>query len=93
MSDELEVFSRLSMLEFAVEVLMANALAENNEQYSAAFKEDFISRFSTPTFGSLPDCPEAEQVEAWIAERTSQMASKLIEKVASREKEIRGSKV
>jgi hypothetical protein len=86
-----ETFARLTMLEFAVEVMIANELSRQPQAASVQFKNDFISRFSSPIFSSGPILSDDEQAEAWIAERTQQMASRLMEKVASRESEIRGT--
>ncbi|MCC5022877.1 MAG: hypothetical protein J6386_08820 [Candidatus Synoicihabitans palmerolidicus] len=81
-------FARLSMIEFAIEIMMANQILFSSEADSEAFKRDFIDRFSTPRLGPASDSSEDEQ----LAERSRQMAERLIEKVADREAGIRAQR-
>lgn len=84
-----EAFARLSMLEFLLEVIAANELARHEPEHSKAWKANFLQRFEAPILGPIPATTAAEQTEAWIAERSTQMAKRLMEKVTDRERGIR----
>ncbi len=82
-----EAFARLSVLEFAVEIIIANQLARIPLEHSEQFKKDFVSR--PANLGPAPTTSQEEQNEAWLAERIQQISARLIEKIANREKGIR----
>ena len=77
------------MLEFAVEVLIANQLATRPQAEADKFREEFIARFNSPRFTAHVTTSEEEQTEAWIAQRIVAMSENLMTKVADREAEIR----
>lgn len=88
LSDIQEAFARLSMLEFVLEIVMANQLAQADEGHSTKAKQDLVAAMATPyTLANL------EQVERsggeFIALRAAEMAKRFAEKVAAREREIR----
>jgi len=83
-----EAYARLSMLEFAIEVIMANQLARADEESSRVTKEDFV-RVAARSYGAMTgDLDTARRMQA-IACRSAEMAERLVDKVARREKEIR----
>lgn len=84
-----EAFARLSMLELLLEIIVANEMARHEPAHSEAWKANFVQRFEAPLLGPIPATTEAEQTEAWIAERSAQMAARLMERVAGREAQIR----
>ena len=84
-----EAFARLSMLEFALEVMFANKLASDPMQSSQKFKDDFVRLMRA---GKLPDkfnTYRDEVKEAEISQRAIQMAEHFIQKVTVRETLIR----
>jgi hypothetical protein len=88
-----EAYARLSMLEFALEVVMANHLSKCNQELSNKFKDDFVRKMHPPDLSSPalsgPFSPEREQKEAEIIQRTIEMAERFMQKVAKHEAEIR----
>lgn len=91
-----EAFARLTMLEFALEVVMANHLVQFTPEASENFKVEFLSRMqsfdlsSSDSSGSFSHAHE--QKEAEIARRSLELAERFFQKVADREAEIRGQK-
>lgn len=83
-----EAFARLSMLEFALEIVIANELSKNTLDISQRWKSDFVRMMKNPR---LPDSltPGSEQLEAYIVERACQMAQRFVHRLAERETLIR----
>jgi hypothetical protein len=78
-----EAFARLTMLEFAVEIMLANQLSRDSPTDSAKFREDFI-RASKKGYGPMTaDEAETRQMLA-IARRSEELADRLMEKVRRR---------
>lgn len=90
-NDAVIIYAKLTMLEFAVEVMMANDLAGNSEKTSEQFKADFIERMSRQARFITGDLDAAEVVQN-INTSASKMAENLILKVSQRETEIRDKK-
>lgn len=84
-----EAFARLTMLEFMLEVVMANQLSEAPPKDSEIAKSDLL-RISTRTYGHITGDLDAARNMRNVSERASEMAARFVEKVARREAEIRG---
>jgi hypothetical protein len=86
----LEVYSRISALEFVLEVMLANKLAGLSKQVSEKFKSDLVLR---P--GHLP--PRSGPVDADVFQDLERRITADLEnfarKVAAREDEIRATLV
>ncbi len=76
------------MLEFALEIVIANELSRVALDISQRWKENFVLMMKNP---KLPNSftPNSEQVEADIFNRSNQMAERFVEKLAKREALIR----
>jgi hypothetical protein len=81
---QIQVAGRLSALEFVLEVMMANTLADLDEATSNQVKRDLVSRPGYIQRGPV----DAELVQA-IQSETTAVLERFVEKVASREAEIR----
>lgn len=84
----LEVYSRISALEFVLEVMLANQLASWPEEISAKFKHDLSSRPARlpPRSGPM-DAEFFQEMER----RTTADLENFARKVADREREIRAA--
>ena len=81
-----ELAARLSVLEHAIELVLANQLAVQLPQVSEKFKADFIQATSDP---KLPDVSTDEQLEAELAFYLKKCGSEMIERVSNLEALIR----
>ena len=79
-----ELSARMTLIEFAIEVLMANQLTHRPEQESAKFKEDFIAAMGRPYGAITSDLDEAARMRS-ISERSVMLAQQMIDKVLRRE--------
>ena len=84
----LEVYSRISALEFVLEVMLANQLAGMPEKISTKFKDDLSSRPARlpPRSGPM-DAELFQEMER----RTTADLQNFARKVADREQEIRAA--
>lgn len=84
--EELQVYARITVLEFVLEVMLANTLAQLDPSVSETFKRDLVSRPAR-----LP--PKSGPIDVDVfGTYQAQIAADLehfLEKVAQREGEIR----
>lgn len=90
-NDVVGLYAKITMLEFAIEVMMANELSENSEETSSQFKADFIERMSRQAKFITGDLDAAQTIQN-INVAAAKMAENLISKVSQREAEIRDKK-
>jgi hypothetical protein len=83
-----EVFARLSMLEFALEVIYANWLAGRPAKESEAFRRDLVEK-NKRGYGRLTVDPQAVESMQRIVQRSNKMMERFAHKVATREREFR----
>jgi hypothetical protein len=83
-----EISARITVLEFVLEVMLANDLAAMDLSTSSDFKREIVSRMGG-AYG--PIAGNAETARKWqeVTNRAEHIAAKLIEKVGRRESEIR----
>jgi len=83
-----EISARMTVLEFVLEVMLANDLAAMDLGTASDFKRDIVSRMGR-AYG--PIAGDLETAKKWqdVANRAEQIAARLIEQVGRRETEIR----
>lgn len=86
-----EAFARLTMLEFILEIVLANDLSDIPENISAQVKRDIVLRAREPRQNEYDNIPK-DDVACRILNRSAQMTSRFLEKVAEREAEVRAGK-
>lgn len=83
-----EIAARLTMIEFALEVLFAREMASLPADLSEHAKAAFIEIMSRPYGAMTGDINEAQQLRA-IAERSVELAERFVHKVTAREAFLR----
>ena len=86
-----KAFARMTMIEFAQEIIIANELARCPVDASQKWKDDFRRLMRQPSFPDTnsPVTTEREQKEARIFDLSTKMADRFVEKVQIRESLIR----
>jgi len=84
----LDVYSRISALEFVLEVMLANQLAGMSEEVSERFKRDLVSR---PSHLPPRSGPVDAEVFQELERRTTADLENFSRKVGKREEEIRAT--
>lgn len=83
-----EVAARLSMLEFLLEVSIANQLAVSDPQRSDAVKRDLVDRMKKPRADSAAAIQDHPRAQVLVA-RSVEMMERFVQKLGERESEIR----
>ena len=83
---DLAISAKIGMIEFMLEVLMANHVANMDQARSDSFKAELASRSSYLRFGIL----DAEYLQA-LATRVQRECEKFVAKVSEREQDFRCS--
>ncbi len=88
LTDIEEAFARLSMLEFVLEVVMANQLVGVSQAASDEAKTDLVETMKR-AYGPLTGDLDTAKRVAVISQRSVEMAERFVQKLAQREAEIR----
>jgi hypothetical protein len=86
-----EAFVRLTVLEFVLEVMLANTLADVAQDTSALAKRDLVLRIATARPNEQGEAAIHDQATR-IADRLSEVMLHFVEKVRGREIEIRAKR-
>jgi hypothetical protein len=85
-----QAYARLTVHEFALEVVMANWLADRPEAEANAFLDDFKNRFSMPWSAAMPATDDTT-TQRMIAD-SRELGANLAEKVRRRAAGIRAAR-
>lgn len=88
LTDIEEAFARLSMMEFLLEVVMANQLMDVPQGVSDQVKRDLVETMQR-AYGPLTGDIETAKRMAAIADRSVEMLEHFLQKLARREAELR----
>lgn len=88
LDDAGEVFARLSMLEFVLEIVLGSELAIQDEQAARRFKEALIEQ-SKKGYGPITADPEKIAYMQALMIRSNEMMEQFVKKVTRREAEVR----
>ena len=83
-----EIAARLTLLEFALEVLFAREMASLPSDQSKHAKAAFLDLMSRPYGALTGDMQEAQQLRT-IADRSVELAERFVHKVTAREATLR----
>jgi hypothetical protein len=88
-NDILDIFARLSLHEFLIELSFAGAISQASLEDGERIMQELISRFELPPVVHGDFTPEREQIEAIIRDRSNEMARNFLNKIRHRAHELR----
>ena len=88
LDDASEVFARLTMLEFALEIFFANALLIQEPAGAQQFKEGLVKAMDK-AYGPLSGDPEVIATMHAVRDRSKELMEQFVKKLGRREQELR----